>query len=103
MKPSEVEPGFYYAKKGSIPDWLRFVLFVDGGDVVYVDFTNFGRCSTETFGRWAARRHTALEAAERFPKEVVNIDKIRNSGRVHLDGLLRGLDWDGEKLIPRLL
>jgi hypothetical protein len=87
MKPSNIEPGFYYEKR-NVPGWLRFVVAIDKHQVVYADFIDYGQCRVESLGRWANnQRYTAEKAAERFPKEVADISKV-------LEGLPMATDSD---------
>jgi hypothetical protein len=44
MKPSDIEPGFYYEKK-TMAGWLRLVVGRRDGFMVYADFTGHGMCS----------------------------------------------------------
>jgi hypothetical protein len=87
MKPSGIEPGFYYEKR-NMPGWLRLIVSKDKYQVVYADFIDYGPCRIESFGRWANnQRYTAEKAAERFSKEVADISKV-------LEGLPMATDSD---------
>jgi hypothetical protein len=79
MKPSDIEPGFYYEKR-NVSGWLRFIVSIDKHQVLYADFIDYGHCRVESLLRWANRRYSAEKAAVQFPKEVGDIAKVLELG-----------------------
>jgi len=91
VKPALIEEGFYYEKANS-KGWLRHVIRIESGRVIYTDFTRIGACDIESFARWASRRLTKVEACIEFTDEFMKIAKIEKALKAgELSPIITGL------------
>ncbi|MET4121106.1 hypothetical protein ABIB85_007536 [Bradyrhizobium sp. JR1.5] len=51
----------------------RLIVPRHGDAIVYADFTGLNQCWASIIARWAGAKHTQIEAARLFPKEVADI------------------------------